>query len=158
MPTLLDGRGARAEQGLACGNLGRACEGKGPGIRQRDRLLVCAVCQAVASGIHLASLIFSLLILKQIRMPTPTGRDTRPGEGDSPVGVTSLFACPVPAPALTPCRPWPRCPHPGASDASSHMASALEGKAQMPMCCFINQAAPISRRWAPECGLCPPAS
>ena len=33
MPTLLDGRGARAEQGLACGNLGCAREGKGPGIR-----------------------------------------------------------------------------------------------------------------------------
>lgn len=33
MPTRLDGRGARAEQGLACGNLGRACKCKGPGIR-----------------------------------------------------------------------------------------------------------------------------
>lgn len=65
MPTLLDGRGARAEQGLALGNLGRAREGKGPEVRRRDRLLVCAVCQTVASRIHLASLIFSFLILKQ---------------------------------------------------------------------------------------------
>lgn len=121
MPILLDGRGARAEQGLACGNLGRVCEGKGPGIRQQDRLLACAVCQAVASGIHLASLIFSFLILKQIRMPTPTGRDTRPGEGDSPVGVTSLFACPVPAPALTPCRTLATVPSPrGVGCQQSH--------------------------------------
>ena len=63
MPTLLDGRRARAEQGLARGNLGRAREGEGPEVRRRDRLLVCAVCQA--SRIHLASLIFSFLILKQ---------------------------------------------------------------------------------------------
>ena len=79
---------------------------------ERDCLLVCAVCQAVASGIHLASLIFSFLIVKQIRMPTPTGRTTRPGEGDSPVGVTSLFAYPVPAPALTPCRTLATVPSP----------------------------------------------
>lgn len=65
MPTLLDGRRARAEQGLARGNLGRAREGEGPEVRRRDRLLVCAVCQALASRIHLASLIFSFLILKQ---------------------------------------------------------------------------------------------